>query len=85
MNPVIASLTRLRLRSGRFLPGFFWYAHGSRQAMRRAAGFVEGRLLADHHLAFWTLTFWTDETAMKQWRNAGEHGQIHVEAEALVR
>lgn len=69
------SLTRLRLRSPRFVPGFIWYAVGSRRQMRRAPGFLEGRLLADRHLAFWTLTAWSDEAAMKRWRNAGEHGK----------
>ena len=72
---MIASLTRLRLRSPLFVPGFFWYAHGSRQAMRRAPGFLNGRLLADKHLTFWTFTFWADEASMKAWRNAGEHGE----------
>lgn len=73
-EPMIASLTRLRLRSVRFLPGFFLYAQRSRQEMQQASGFLEGRLLADKHLTFWTFSFWSDAEAMKAWRGAGAHG-----------
>ncbi len=72
---MVASLTRLRLRSLRFLPGFAVYATGSIRQMRNVPGFVAGRLLPDRHWAFWTMTFWTDEAALKAWRGAGIHGK----------
>lgn len=72
---MVASLTRLRLRSVRFFPGFAVYAVGSVREMRKASGFVTGRLLPDRHLAFWTMTLWTDEAALRAWRGAGTHGR----------
>ena len=69
----LISLTRLRLASARFLPGFVWYALRSSSQARRSPGFLGMRLLADRHLAFWTATAWDDLASMKAYRSAGTH------------
>jgi hypothetical protein len=69
----LISLTRLRLASPRYLPGFVWYALRSARQARRSAGFLGMRLLPDRHLTFWTATAWTDLAAMKRYRSDGAH------------
>ena len=67
------SITRLRIRSLRFLPGFALQALRSREQARRAAGFRGGAVLADHAWAFWTMTAWEDEAAMRCSMTTGAH------------
>ena len=69
----LISLTRLRLASVRYLPGFAWYALRSSTQARRAPGFLGMRLLADRRLTFWTATAWDDLASMKAYRSAGTH------------
>ena len=69
----LISLTRLRLASPRFLPGFAWYAVRSSWQARRSPGFRGMRLLADRRLVFWTATAWDDLASMKAYRSAGPH------------
>ena len=47
-----ASITRLRLRSRRFLPGFAFHTWRSMRQVRRAEGFLSGAVLADRQLTF---------------------------------
>ena len=70
---LLISLTRLRLASLRFLPGFAWYGVRSSWQARRSPGFRGMRLLADRHLTFWTATAWDDLASMKAYRSAGPH------------
>ena len=67
------SITRLRLRSLRFLPGFFYYAMRSAAQAKRARGclFVDKR--KTRGLTFWTLTCWEEEEAMREYRGHGPH------------
>ncbi|MCJ2007811.1 DUF3291 domain-containing protein [Methylobacterium sp. E-016] len=67
------SLTRLRLRSWRFVPGFAWYGVRSGLQARNAAGYRDGALLDDAKLTFWTVTAWADEAAMRAYVLAGDH------------
>ena len=46
---MLASVTRLRVRSAHFLPAFVWKTFTSRRQVERAPGFLGGRLL----LRFW--------------------------------
>lgn len=69
------SVTRLRLRSVRFLPGFALQTIPSLREIRTAPGFLDGRLLPDAHQTFWTVTRWTSAEAMRAWRGAGAHGK----------
>lgn len=70
---MVISLTRLRLASSRFLPGFVWFSVGSIRQARAAPGFRGMRLLADRRLTFWTMTAWDNEASMKAYRGSGAH------------
>ena len=67
------SVTRLRLRSIRFLPAFAVHTLGSIRQVRQSAGFLGGSLLPDRRWAFWTLTVWDDRDAMRAYMTAGAH------------
>jgi hypothetical protein len=73
---MFVSVTRLRVRSFRYLPAFSWMTTLARRQAARAAGFAGGRLLLDSHLTFWTLTGWKDEQAMKAFRGHGAHARV---------
>lgn len=70
---MLASVTRLRLRSFLYLIPFTIY---SRRAARQALG-IEGnrgvRLRKTKGLAFWTLTLWENRAAMESFRRSGAH------------
>jgi hypothetical protein len=70
--PVI-SVTRLRVRSWRYLPGFFLYTMRSQRQLRASDGFLRGAVGKASGLAFWTTTAWADEASMKRFRDAGWH------------
>jgi hypothetical protein len=67
------SITRLRIRSPLFLPGFGLYAFRSLRQCKRAIGFLGGSLLPDRKSTFWTMTLWQDETSMRFFMTNGEH------------
>ena len=69
----IVSVTRLRLRSVRFLPAFALYTWRSFRQVRAADAFQGGSILADRRLTFWTMTVWTTAEAMRGYRNTGAH------------
>ena len=71
------SITRLRLRSWRFLPMFAWYALRSSRQATRAEGNLASKFLRDRRNTFWTSTLWTGEAAMDTVSLA------HVPAKAL--
>jgi hypothetical protein len=67
------SVTRLRIRSPRFLPQFFWYALRSQLQAKRAPGSLGVRVLNEARSTFWTCTAWTDESAMRAFMISGAH------------
>jgi Domain of unknown function (DUF3291) len=72
---MLASVTRLRVRSLLHLPAFFWTALLVARQAKRAPGFVGGGLLIDNLRTYWTLTVWEDEKSMKAFRGLGAHGR----------
>lgn len=70
------SITRLRVRSWRYLPQFVWHALKTARQAERAAGFLGGKLLREARNAFWTMTLWEDKAAMLAYRNAGAHREV---------
>ncbi len=68
----LVSVTRLRLRSIRFLPPFVPHAVRSRTQAARAPGFRGGSLLMDR-LAFWTMTAWDRPESMRAYMRDGPH------------
>jgi len=73
---MLASVTRLRVRSLRYLPSFLWMTFLSQRQVARAPGFLSGRLLVDTRYTFWTLTVWESERAMKAFRGSGTHAKV---------
>ena len=67
------SVTRLRLRSVRFLPSFALHTLRSLRQIQTAAGFKAGSLLLDRRWTFWTATLWDAEESMRQYRNTAAH------------
>lgn len=67
------SVTRLRIRSLRFLPLFAIDIVRTRRQVRTAAGFRRGSLLPDRHWAFWTLTEWDSPDSMRRYMTGGPH------------
>jgi hypothetical protein len=67
------SITRLRIRSILFMPGFALHATQSLRQVRSAAGFQGGALLQDCSLTYWTMTAWDSEQSMRQYMTAGAH------------
>ncbi len=70
------SITRLRLRHWWYLPAFFWGSNRSIAQARKAPGFHRGLTLADRKRAFWTLTGWESEAAMRKYRGSGAHQEV---------
>ncbi|HUN86694.1 MAG TPA: DUF3291 domain-containing protein [Terracidiphilus sp.] len=71
----VVSITRLRVRSWRFLPAFLVTAFrvGGRQA-RAAQGNLAVKVLNDSRKTFWTCTCWESEAAMRAFMLAKPHG-----------
>ncbi len=67
------SITRLRLRSWRLVPGFLWHALLSGWQARSASGNLAALTLRDANLTFWTCTVWQDEAAMRAFMTSGAH------------
>lgn len=70
---VLVSVTRLRLRSNRYILPFivdtilsFWQA-------KRASGHLKSTLRRAKHRTFWTLSVWEDEAAMRSYMRSGSH------------
>jgi hypothetical protein len=70
------SITRLRVRSWRYLPTFLVNAFRAARQARRARGNLAISLLRDAEFAFWTRTLWIDETDMRAFMLSGLHRRI---------
>ena len=67
------SVTRLRVRSLRFMPIFFFHTMRTQRQVQAAPGFRIGALLPDRRLTFWTLTVWDSADAMRAYITSGSH------------
>lgn len=67
------SVTRLRIRSARFLPLFAVHTLRSLQQVKRAPGFNGGSILADRRWTFWTMTSWNSQDSMRGYMTGGSH------------
>jgi hypothetical protein len=72
----LVSITRLRVRRLRFLPAFAYHALLSSRQIQRSPGFLGGYLALGPRRSFWTVTVWTDEPAMRDFRRTGAHLKV---------
>jgi hypothetical protein len=74
-NHVMAfvSITRLRIRSVRFLPLFAIHTMRSLRQVKRQTGFRGGSLLPDRSWTFWTTTLWDSQDSMRRYMTEGPH------------
>ena len=70
---VFISITRLRIRSWRFLPAFALHTWRSLRQVQAAPGFAGGSILADRRWTFWTMTSWDGAESMRAYRNTAAH------------
>ena len=71
----VVSITRLRVRSLRYLVPFLVFALRSSRQAKKAEGNLGVSLLRDDKMTFWTRTVWTTEAAMKSFMLSGPHRQ----------
>ena len=69
----MVSITRLRVRSWRYIVPFLWFALRSSRQAKMAEGNLGTALLRDAQRAFWTRTMWSSEEAMKAFMLSGPH------------
>ena len=67
------SITRLRIRSIRFMPAFALYTLRSLKQVRASKGFQDGSLLPDRKFTFWTMTQWDHRDSMRHYITTGAH------------
>ncbi len=72
----LVSITRLRVRSWRYLPAFVVASFRSALQARRAKGNLAVTLLREAHNTFWTRSLWDDEAAMKSFMVSGIHRTV---------
>ena len=72
----LVSITRLRVRSWRFMLPFLIRAWRSAQEAKSAEGNLAVALLRQPHRTYWTRTVWTSEETMKAYMLAGTHRQV---------
>ena len=70
---IFVSLTRLRVRSWLYMPLFGIYTTGALQQVKKAPGFLSGKLLPDRDRAFWTMTAWDGPESMRRYMTSGAH------------
>lgn len=67
------SVTRLRIRSLRFLPRFAIRTRQVTNQVRRSPGFITGSLLPDRKWVFWTSPLWDEREDMRVYMTSGPH------------
>jgi quinol monooxygenase YgiN len=72
----LASITRLRVRSIRYLPEFLVRALASVLQARGSAGCLSADIRREVKLTFWTRTVWQDEQSMRAFMTRGAHRAV---------
>lgn len=70
---MFVSVTRLSIRSLRFVRPFQRENAGIVRQIVGAAGFLAGRLLVETPFTYWTMTGWDDESAMQAFVRSDAH------------
>src|SRR5579872_5991840 len=69
----LASITRLRVRSIRYMPEFLFRALAIVRQARRSDGCLGADIRREVQLTFWTRTLWRDEQSMRAFMTTGAH------------
>lgn len=69
----LASITRLRVRSLRYMPEFIWRTWASLRQARHSDGGVLADVRHERGTVFWTRTLWRDEASMRAFLISGPH------------
>ena len=72
----LVSITRLRVRSFRYLPAFLVGSLRAAGAAKNTTGYLAVSVLSDANLAFWTRTLWIDERSMRAFMFAPAHRRV---------
>jgi hypothetical protein len=72
----LVSITRLRVRSFRYLPAFLIGSLRSAREAKNASGNLAVSVLSDANFVFWTRTLWTDERSMRAFMFAPAHRRV---------
>src|SRR5579863_890860 len=72
----LVSITRLRIRSWRYVLPFLVSAFRTSRQAKNAPGNLAVSLLPDSHNTYWTRTVWTTESAMRAFMLAGHHKKV---------
>jgi hypothetical protein len=70
------SITRLRVRSWRYLPAFLIHAFSAAWQAKAAPTSIAVSLLRDANRTFWTRTLWNEEAAMRSFMLSGPHRRV---------
>lgn len=70
------AITRLKLKSTRYIVPFFIHNERVVKQIRASEGFLKGKQLATPSLSMWTATLWTCEEALKTFYLSGEHRAV---------
>jgi Domain of unknown function (DUF3291) len=70
------SITLLRVRSWRYLPGFVIQSFRAARQAKLEMGSLSVSVLRDADRAFWTRTVWRDEAAMRSFMRSGVHRRV---------
>lgn len=74
-NMAFISMTRLKLRSYRYLIPFFVQNEEVLNQIRQSEGFIKGKEMATIGLSMWTSTLWASEKSLKAFYLSGSHRQ----------
>ena len=72
----VISITRLRVRSWRFLPDFLLHSVKITRQARAAPGNLGVEVFRDAGMTFWTKSAWRDESAMRAFMSSGAHKNV---------
>jgi hypothetical protein len=73
---MFVSITRLRLRSVRFLLPFIVYSLRSMRQAKQSSGNVATDAMRDSHGGYWTRSVWRDEASMRAFMMSGVHRRV---------
>lgn len=72
----VHSVTRIRIRSWRFVPVFLWHAGRVVRQAGESPGNLGVAVLKDKNRVYWTKTVWETQDDMRAFMVSGAHGKV---------